>query len=53
MMIGTGIAAQALKAGSACLLEAKTEVVAWAEADGEGWRETHTTCRMERGLPAR
>ena len=33
MMIGTGIAAQALKADSACWLAANTEVAAWTDAD--------------------
>lgn len=36
MMIGTGIAAQALKVGRACLLAANTKVMAWTDADGEG-----------------
>jgi hypothetical protein len=36
MMIGTGIAAQVLTAGSACVLAANTKVEAYTDADGEG-----------------
>ena len=53
MMIGAGIAAQALKAGSACLSAANTEVVVFEQVlMGSGGVRRAPAVRAS-GLPAR